>query len=838
LHFLQAYLTDNWNASPMGRRRPFILTGCWLVTIVLCLLFYPPCGESEEKLLSQCDDDGMATTWFTIFYPLFFVSLTYIMIPLDALGPELTDNYDDRSLLFSISNLFTLSGLIFGVFLPAGCMAYSTSSAGWTNMDYASFCLPDDTPKLDFAPDAITGDADAGILNNDPLPNKSFSKQCKGKDGYPGKTGYVQDGWDVAAPAKITCEFEHGHHQSPPTNKFWTLENPFKAGPLALSQSLHGAMTPLFPTYNANDTCDAVTGKTPIKWYYGLDIGKYSSDCYCKAENRPNETGICDNSDPNQPASCYCYCRNQCMDNDNMKAERNGYPLAALILGIYFIVTCSIAFKMLRERGQGEAEESLGHADSHHEHLEEGEELHEEKAQNTHAEERKAEPLVTGMLNTLNNKPFCQLLPAWTADAIGLSVMTSLILYEVMYVVEVEYSNGCAKGSKANCDDEDGLFTNFYCSSICVAGLCIIAFLAGAMSALPVWLFISKKLGKFKTWLLWSFVSAITNSGLCFIGSGDVMPLLVVVFFNGIPQGANFLSDSILSDVIDYDEFLTGKRNEATYTMFRSFLPKMAGIPASVLPLAFLPAMGYVSTVGGIPQQQPELTKWYIRLCFSVIPLVFALLSFYFKTKFVMRTKEQTDKIGVGIGTHLKKKPFNCPLSGVPISILHLTADEEEMEGLLGHFPGVKNISRLADPGGDKELLKHTVSQFRTAAACLVVSFVSAILTVLYLQESETLSFIPVLCVVSTGILTVATTGTVCRKKAALEIIEQMKSGGKITSDLIKKTIEHREMLHAAFTKIQRISKKKEPALPVSPTPGTSKTTHHTPAAESSAAAL
>jgi hypothetical protein len=248
--------------------------------------------------------------------------------------------------------------------------------------------------------------------------------------------------------------------------------------------------------------------------------------------------------------------------------------------------------------------------------------------------------------------------------------------------------------------------------------------------------------------------------------------------------------------------------------------------------------MGYVSTVGGIPQQQPELTKWYIRLCFSVIPLVFALLSFYFKTKFVMRTKEQTDKIGVGIGTHLKKKPFNCPLSGVPISILHLTADEEEMEGLLGHFPGVKNISRLADPGGDKELLKHTVSQFRTAAACLVVSFVSAILTVLYLQESETLSFIPVLCVVSTGILTVATTGTVCRKKAALEIIEQMKSGGKITSDLIKKTIEHREMLHAAFTKIQRISKKKEPALPVSPTPGTSKTTHHTPAAESSAAAL
>jgi hypothetical protein len=30
-----------------------------------------------------------------------------------------------------------------------------------------------------------------------------------------------------------------------------------------------------------------------------------------------------------------------------------------------------------------------------------------------------------------------------------------------------------------------------------------------------------------------------------------------------------FLSDTILSDIIDYDEFLTGRRSEGTFIMFK-----------------------------------------------------------------------------------------------------------------------------------------------------------------------------------------------------------------------------------------------------------------------------
>ena len=61
--------------------------------------------------------------------------------------------------------------------------------------------------------------------------------------------------------------------------------------------------------------------------------------------------------------------------------------------------------------------------------------------------------------------------------------------------------------------------------------------------------------------------------------------------------------DTILADIIDYDEFLTGSRTEATYTMFKSFLPKIAAIPASTIPVALLPVFGHVQPVQGASSQ-------------------------------------------------------------------------------------------------------------------------------------------------------------------------------------------------------------------------------------------
>ena len=63
-----------------------------------------------------------------------------------------------------------------------------------------------------------------------------------------------------------------------------------------------------------------------------------------------------------------------------------------------------------------------------------------------------------------------------------------------------------------------------------------------------------------------------------------------------------------MADVIDYDEFLTKERAEATYTMFKGFMPKIAAIPASAIPIALLSTFGHKPPIDGILQEQdPQL---------------------------------------------------------------------------------------------------------------------------------------------------------------------------------------------------------------------------------------
>ena len=60
------------------------------------------------------------SNWFGAFYIMYYLMNTYSNIPYDALGPELTDNYEDRSRLFFISGLFDGFGTILTVTTPVG----------------------------------------------------------------------------------------------------------------------------------------------------------------------------------------------------------------------------------------------------------------------------------------------------------------------------------------------------------------------------------------------------------------------------------------------------------------------------------------------------------------------------------------------------------------------------------------------------------------------------------------------------------------------------------------------------------------------------------------------
>lgn len=131
--------------------------------------------------------------------------------------------------------------------------------------------------------------------------------------------------------------------------------------------------------------------------------------------------------------------------------------------------------------------------------------------------------------------------------------------------------------------------------------------------------------------------------------------------------------------MIDYDEFLTGNRAEATYTMFKSFLPKVAAIPASAIPVALLNVFGHVPPIDGVIQRQtaPQL-RAYIKIAIIIIPTLLSISAFVLKLRFPIRSPEQNSLISAGIGLHAMGKEATDPISQHAISLVKAEQDELE----------------------------------------------------------------------------------------------------------------------------------------------------------------
>merc|ERR1719487_342548 len=236
----------------------------------------------------------------------------------------------------------------------------------------------------------------------------------------------------------------------------------------------------------------------------------------------------------------------------------------------------------------------------------------------------------------------------------------------------------------------DGPEYDRLCNTDNVIAICGLLALVTAILVLPVWNFLVSKIGKVKTWFLWSLTMAFTNVLFLFIWKGGVYFLFIAAAINGAPLGAKFLADAILADIIDYDEFLTGMRSEATYFMFKSFLPKIVQIPASAVPIALLGAFDYQSPVGGKVQDQPSSVSNYIRFVVGV-GFVASVLSYFLKTRYPLR-QEKVPMLTQALKDHKQNKWARDPVSGRPYKPMTvLNEDEQEAFWLFNHF----EMSRL-----------------------------------------------------------------------------------------------------------------------------------------------
>ncbi len=147
-------------------------------------------------------------------------------------------------------------------------------------------------------------------------------------------------------------------------------------------------------------------------------------------------------------------------------------------------------------------------------------------------------------------------------------------------------------------------------------------YVAASVGSVPMWVRLSRRFGKHPVWLF-----AMVGNGLAFgstmtVGPGDVALTAGLLLVAGIFAGAGgAVSQSVLADIMDFDEYETGERKEGAYSAAAGFCFKAAAGCTVALTGFAIDAAGFVPN-----EQQTPLALWTLKGLFGGAPLVANLI--------------------------------------------------------------------------------------------------------------------------------------------------------------------------------------------------------------------
>ena len=143
----------------------------------------------------------------------------------------------------------------------------------------------------------------------------------------------------------------------------------------------------------------------------------------------------------------------------------------------------------------------------------------------------------------------------------------------------------------------------------------------------PFWLWFAKRYNKIQAYIAGMAAWIIVQAMIFTIQPGEVTYLLVIAALAGIGVSAAYiLPDSILPDVIDWDELRTHRRQEGIYYGIRTLIRKLTGALVIFVTLQILGWSGYQSPLDGVTQfTQPDSALLSIRLMVSFIGVAILL---------------------------------------------------------------------------------------------------------------------------------------------------------------------------------------------------------------------
>ena len=143
-------------------------------------------------------------------------------------------------------------------------------------------------------------------------------------------------------------------------------------------------------------------------------------------------------------------------------------------------------------------------------------------------------------------------------------------------------------------------------------------FVVFTIVAIPVWLRVARRTGKKRAWIAGLFGSGLSFGAVLTVSEGDLVLLSVLLGSAGFFAGCGMMiGNSILADVIDWDELRTGERKEGAYSAAWGFAIKSATAIDIVLVSAALQLSDFEAN-----QDQAAGTLWILRILNGGLPLV------------------------------------------------------------------------------------------------------------------------------------------------------------------------------------------------------------------------
>lgn len=187
-----------------------------------------------------------------------------------------------------------------------------------------------------------------------------------------------------------------------------------------------------------------------------------------------------------------------------------------------------------------------------------------------------------------------------------------------------------------------------------LAAVIILSYMIPSTISVPMWVPLSRRFGKIRMWMF-SMILTGLSFGAMFVlpflaPDAKVITIFVLAVFAGLAAGCGgTIAPSVQSDIIDYDEYLTGERKEGSYFAAFNFVHKSAtGVMIFIT--------GYVLQFSGfVPNQDQTMTVQIAMVTlYGLFPLVFFTIGAFLFSRFTLDEAAHT-----GIRDELAKRAAN-----------------------------------------------------------------------------------------------------------------------------------------------------------------------------------